>query len=247
MESDLTGRVALVTGGSRGLGREIALALAGAGADVIVASRKLEACEAVAAEIERLDRRALARSCHIGRWEELEELADAAYEAFGRVDILVNNAGISPVYTDLASVSEELFDKTIAVNLKGPFRLAALLGTRMAAGDGGVIINVSSVAASRPRPTELPYAAAKAGLEALTAGMARAFSPSVRVNAIAAGPFETDIARHWSAEFATEVESAVALARSGEPHEIVGAALYLASEASSYTTGSVIRVDGGML
>lgn len=242
---DLSGKVALVTGGSRGLGREMALAFARAGADVVITSRKLPACEAVAAAVERLGRRALAVACHVGDWSRLDGLVDAAYERFGRVDILVNNAGMSPLYPSLLEVSEALWDKVLAVNLKGPFRLSALIGARMAAGAGGSIINVSSVAAIRPSPLETPYAAAKAGLNALTVAFAHAFGPRVRVNAIMAGPFATDIARAWDPALVAHFERTAALHRIGRPDEIVGTALYLASDASSFTTGAILRVDGG--
>ena len=244
---DLTGKVALVTGGSRGLGREMVRAFAAAGADVVVASRKLENCVRVAEEVRALGRKALPVACHVGRWEEIDRLVDAAYKEFGRVDILVNNAGMSPLYPSLRDVSEDLFDKVLAVNLKGPFRLASVIGTRMAEGSGGVIINVTSVAAERPTPFEAPYAAAKAGLNTLTVAFAHAFGPKVRVNAIEAGPFATDVARYWDREAVENyVQSQAALRRIGKPHEIVGTALYLASDASSFTTGVIVRVDGGM-
>src|SRR6266436_3242503 len=195
---DLTGRVALVTGGSRGLGREMALAFARFGADVMIASRKQDACDVTADEIQRATgRRALGRACHVGRWNELQGLVDAAYEHFGQVDVLVNNAGMSPLYPSVEAVSEELWDKVLGVNLKGPFRLTALIGTRMAQGSGGSIINISSTEAVRPDASALPYAAAKAGLEALTLGFMRAFGPSVRVNTIRCGMFRTDIAKAW--------------------------------------------------
>src|ERR1700722_12740222 len=186
----LAGKVALVTGGSRGLGRAMGLAFADAGADVVVPSRKLDACQAVADEVEAKGRRALAVACHIGHWDEIGDLVEQAYAAFGRVDVLVNNAGMSPLYPDLASVSEELWDKVFAVNLKGPFRLTALVGTRMADGPyGGSIINVSSTGSLRPAPDMLPYDAAKSALNTLTEGFAKAFGPTVRVNCIMAGPF----------------------------------------------------------
>lgn len=242
---DLSGKVALVTGGSRGLGREMVLAFARAGADVVIASRKLAACEAVAAEVEALGRRAHAVACHVGEWRQVDALVEAAYDRFGRVDVLVNNAGMSPLYPSLPEVSEALWDKVLAVNLKGPFRLSALVGTRMAAATGGSIINVSSVAAIRPSPLETPYAAAKAGLNALTVAFAQAFGPRVRVNAIMAGPFATDIARAWDPALLAHFERTAALRRVGRPEEIVGTALYLASDASSFTTGAVLRVDGG--
>lgn len=244
---DLSDKVALVTGGSRGLGRNMVLGFAAAGADVVVASRKVENCAQVAAEVEQLGRRALAVGCHVGRWNEVDRLIEAAYGHFGRIDILVNNAGMSPLYPSLAEVSEELYDKVMGVNLKGPFRLASVIGARMAAGEGGVIINVTSVAAARPTPREAPYAAAKAGLNTLTLALAHAYGPKVRVNAIEAGPFLTDVARAWDREvFDRYAAEFIALRRAGRPQEIVGTALYLASRASSFTTGAIVRVDGGM-
>lgn len=243
---DLTGRVALVTGGSRGLGREMAWGLAKAGADVIIASRNREACEEFAQELEqRTGSRAMGICAHVGQWDALEELVDAAYERFSKVDILINNAGMSPLYDSVDTVSEELFDKVFDVNLKGPFRLAALIGMRMAAGEGGSIINISSAASVHPKPHVLPYAAAKAGLNALTVGMAHTFGPNVRCNAIMAGTFRTDVSKAWDEEAFAKRSETFALRRAGQPEEIVGSALYLASDASSYTTGSILTVDGG--
>ncbi|MCH8160973.1 MAG: SDR family NAD(P)-dependent oxidoreductase, partial [Chloroflexi bacterium] len=153
----LLGKVALVTGGSRGLGKQMVLGFANAGADVVIASRKLDACEELAKEVEaKTGRSALAKACHVGHWDQVEELADAAYERFGHVDVLVNNAGMSPTYPRPVDVTEELYDKVLAVNLKGPFRLTALIGQRMADGDGGSIINVSSTAAIRPGAHVIP-------------------------------------------------------------------------------------------
>jgi NAD(P)-dependent dehydrogenase (short-subunit alcohol dehydrogenase family) len=245
---DLTGKVAVVTGGSRGLGREMSIAFARHGATVVVASRKEDACLALADEIgEMTGRKALGVACHVGRWEECDRLVETVYDTFGRVDVLVNNAGMSPLYPSLPDVTEDLFDKVIAVNLKGPFRLASLVGARMAEGDGGSIINVSSIAAVQPTPVELPYATAKAGLNALTVGLARAFGPTVRVNTIMPGPFLTDISKAWDLEaFEETARRNIPLRRGGEPSEVVGAALYLASSASSFTTGAVIKIDGGL-
>ena len=240
---DMTGKVALVTGGSRGLGREIALAFARHGADVIVTSRKLDACEAVAAEIAALGRRALAHACHVGRWDELPALVDAAYAAFGKEDVLVNNAGIAPTAPASIDVTEDLFDKTVGVDFKGPFRLSALVGTRMAADGGGAIINVSSSAAVKPSRVYPVYSGAKAALNILTQCHALEFGPTVRVNAIQCGPFWTDIAKTWREE--ADRNSTGALRRIGRPHEIATAALYLASDRSSFTTGSVLALDGG--
>ena len=245
---DLTGRVALVTGGSRGLGREMAFAFARHGADVMIASRKQESCDATAAEIHAATgRRAIGHGCHVGKWGELDALADAAYEQFGKVDILVNNAGMSPLYPSVDAISEDLWDKVLDVNLKGPFRLTAIVGTRMANAAGGSIINISSGAAARPMPDVVPYAAAKAGLEAMTIACARAFGPKVRVNAIQAGPFLTDISKAWDMKAFQKSTKSFALRRGGEPSEIAGAAVYLASDAASFTTGAILRVDGGSL
>ena len=245
---DLTGKVALVTGGSRGLGREMCLGFAGAGAAVAVASRKLDTCVVLAEEITASTGvKAAGFACNVARWEDCDRLVDEVYDAFGTVDVLVNNAGSSPLYPSLAEVGEALFDKVIALNLKGPFRLAALVGTRMAASGGGSIINVSSVGAVLPDPGSLPYCAAKAGLNTLTVGLARAFGPTVRVNGIMPGLFLTDISRAWDAEtFAARAERSIPARRGGKPDEIVGAALYLASPASSYTTGAILKVDGGL-
>lgn len=241
---DLRGKVALITGGSRGLGREIALAYAEAGADVVVTSRKAEACAGVASEIESLGRKALAYGCHVGHWDELEGLVEAVYDTFGQVDILVNNAGMSPLAPSSADTSEDLFDKVIAVNFKGPFRLGSLVGQRMHAGDGGSIINISSSGAIMPQPRFGPYAGAKAALNALTHVLALEYAPNVRSNTISAGPFLTDISKAWPEEARQRTRSAAG--RPGRPEEIVTTALYLASDASSYTTGALIRVDGGL-
>ena len=244
---DLSGKVAVITGGSRGLGLAMAQAFAEAGADVVIASRKQEACDAAATDIAR----ATGRDCagfayHAGNWDDGDRLAEFAYERFGRVDVLVNNAGMSPLYESLTAVTEALYAKVQDVNLKGPFRLSALIGERMAAGDGGSIINVSSIAAVQPTPTELPYGMAKAGLNAMTLGLARAFAPKVRVNCIMPGPFLTDISKAWDMEaFELRARTAIPLQRGGEPGEVIGAALYFASAASSYTTGAILKIDGG--
>ncbi|QUD90380.1 SDR family NAD(P)-dependent oxidoreductase [Phenylobacterium montanum] len=242
-EFDMTGKVALVTGGSRGLGLEIARAFARHGADVIITSRKLEACEAAAGEIEAMGRRALAYGCHVGKWDEIPGLVDAAYGRFGKIDVLVNNAGIAPTAPSSAELSEELFDKTVGVNFKGPFRLSALVGERMFAAGSGAIVNVSSTAAVSPSRTYPVYSGAKSALNILTQCHAMEFGPKVRVNAIMCGPFWTDIAKSWREE--ADKNSTAALRRIGRPEEIATTALYLASERSSFTTGAIIRLDGG--
>lgn len=244
---DLTGKVALITGGSRGMGLAMADAYAACGAAVVIASRKADPCvEAAAALTKRYGVDCLGVGCHVGDWDQCDALVAQVIERYGRLDILVNNAGMSPLYDDLASVSEALFDKVIAVNARGPFRLSSLAGTHMAANGGGSIINVSSIAAVQPTPNELPYAMAKSGLNSMTIAMARAFGPTVRVNCIMPGPFLTDIAKAWDMEaFNARARDTIPLQRGGEPDEVVGAALYLAGDLSSYTTGAVIKIDGG--
>jgi NAD(P)-dependent dehydrogenase (short-subunit alcohol dehydrogenase family) len=245
----LQGKVALVTGGSRGLGREMVLAFAEAGASVVIASRKIDACEALASEVStRFGRDTLAVGANVSSWDDCDALVAAAYDRFERVDVLVNNAGMSPLYPSLDQVGEALYDKVLGVNLKGPFRLTSLIGTRMAQGPGGSIINISSTEAVRPDATALPYAAAKAGLEALTLGFMRAFGPSVRVNSIRCGMFRTDIAKAWGDPAVVDemARQRVALGRVGEPPDIAGAALFLATDASAYCTGATITLDGGV-
>jgi NAD(P)-dependent dehydrogenase (short-subunit alcohol dehydrogenase family) len=243
----LDGKVALVTGGSRGMGRSMVLGFAQAGAQVIIASRKLAACQEVADEVEETTgQRALAVACHLGSWPDIDGLVDVAYAEFGRIDVLVNNAGMSPRYDRATSVSEELYDKVLDVNLKGPFRLTALVGERMVSDGGGSIINVSSHAAVQPDGTMITYGAAKAGLNAMTVAFARALGPSVRVNAIQPGTFLTDISKAWPQADLDHWVKDYALQRGADPDEIVGTAVYLASDAaSSYTTGAILRVDGG--
>jgi len=258
---DLTDRVVLVTGGSRGLGREMAFAAARCGADVVIASRKYDNCVATANEIQaETGRTAMPYAVHVGRWAELDGLVDATYERFGKLDVLVNNAGMSPNYDTLTDVTEKLFDTVINLNLKGPFRLSALAGERMVADGGGVIINVSTHGSLRPHPSYLPYAAAKAGLNTLTEGLAIAYGPTVRVNTLMPGPFLTDISKAWGLRASDGGTSDGGtsdwkdgnpfdrhpLQRAADPSEIVGAALFLMSDASSFTTGSILRADGGL-
>ena len=241
---DLTGKVAVVTGGSRGLGREMVLAFAQSGADVVIASRKLDNCEKLAEEVERTTgRRALPVAFHAGYWEQNEQLAETAHKEFGKVDILVNNAGMSPIYDHVVNVTEDLYDKVLDVNLKGPFRLVAVVGTRMVEDGGGSIILVSSGGAVNPGKGIISYAAAKAGLNAMTIGFADHFGPTVRVNCIMPGSFLTDISKAWPAA-SFERHKDFMLQRAGDPHEVVGAALYLASGASSFTTGAILAVTG---
>jgi NAD(P)-dependent dehydrogenase (short-subunit alcohol dehydrogenase family) len=239
-------KIVIVTGGSKGLGRAMALGFASVGADVVVASRKLEPCEQVAAEIRSMGRRALAVSCHVGDWAQCEALVTATVAEFGRIDVLVNNAGIAPVPPSLKDVTSELFDKTIDVNLKGPLRLSALAAEHMPA--GGAIINISSKASTHPSPFTVVYAVAKAGLNALTAAASQEFGPrGIRVNGIICGTFDTDSLRraYPTDEEMLAVGSRLSVGRVAHPDEIVGTALYLASDASSYMNGKMVVLDGG--
>jgi NAD(P)-dependent dehydrogenase (short-subunit alcohol dehydrogenase family) len=240
---DLTKKVALVTGGSRGLGYQMVRAFADHGADVIIASRKLDNCEKVADEIRELGRRALPFQVHAAKWDSIDQLIEASYAEFGRVDILVNNAGMSPPMPS-HEVTEELFDSVVGLNFKGPFRLASQIAKRMSDGDGGVIINVSSSGALMPLPNVIPYGSSKAALNAMTRSLAAEYGPKVRVNTLSPGPFLTDISKAWPEEQREKSDNA--LGRPGYPEEIVTAALFLASPASSFTTGAIVRVDGGL-
>jgi NAD(P)-dependent dehydrogenase (short-subunit alcohol dehydrogenase family) len=243
----LEGKVALVTGGSRGMGREMSLAFARAGADVVVASRNIENCEKVVAEIrETTGRDGLAYGCHMGRWDEVTGLVDAAYAKFGKIDVLVNNAGMSPLYDKVTDVTEKMYDSVLNLNLKGPFRLTQLVGTRMKEQGSGSVINVSSTGSLRPMGSIIPYAAAKNGLNAMTEGFAELLGPEVRVNTLMPGQYLTDIAASWDMEHTNKMAERLHLKRIGKPHEIVGAALFLASDASSYTSGTIVRSDGGI-
>ena len=244
---DLSGKVAVVTGGSRGIGRAIAEALARSGADVVIASRKLENCETAAGEIRSTTgRRTTAVACHVGQWSDCDGLVDAVYDEFGRCDILVNNAGMSPAYAHLVDVGEELYDKVHAVNARGPFRLSVRIGERMAQGDGGSIVNVSSVGSLRPTVTDLPYAMAKAALNAMTLGLAGAWAPKVRVNAVLPSASETDLTRGWPPETKARIAEANPMKRLGRPEDVAAVCVFLASDAAGYVNGAQIPVDGGL-
>jgi NAD(P)-dependent dehydrogenase (short-subunit alcohol dehydrogenase family) len=248
IQYDFTDKVVVITGGSRGLGHAMALGFARAGANLAIASRKLESCEATVQEIRALGRDASAHTMHVGKWADCNRLADEVYARWGRADVLINNAGLSPLAPSSLETSEDLFDKVIAVNLKGPFRLTALFGSRMAAGDGGAILNVASITAVQPDAETAPYGAAKAGLNVLTIAHAKEYGPKVRVNCIMCGPFHTDISKGWSRtpEYTQRARETFPLQRAGEPEEVVGAALYFASPAASFTTGAVLTIDGGV-
>ena len=239
---DFTGKVVLVTGGSRGLGYQMVKAFAQRGADVIISSRKLDACEGVAEEVRALGRRALAVACHAGRWDEIDALIEAAYATFGRLDVLVNNAGMGPRVPS-HEVTEALFDSVVNLNFKGPFRLASQVAKRMFDGAGGAIINVSSTGSLIPLPGVIPYGSSKAALNAMSVSLAAEYAPKVRVNTLSPGPFRTDIAKAWPDEGKGPL--AIPRGHAAEPEDILTAALFLASPASVNVTGSLVRCDGG--
>lgn len=246
---DVAGKVVLITGGSRGLGKAMSLEFGRRGAKVAIASRKIEECEKVATQVRELGSEALALSCHVGEWDSLEAVVDQVVSHFGRIDVLINNAGMSPLAPSLLETSESLFDKVIDINLKGPTRLTALAATKMAETGGGCIINISSLASQKPSPMTTVYSAAKAGLNALTIASAQEYAPvNVRVNCIVSGTFETDATAGFvkDGKASPEMTKRIALDRVGQPEEMVGTVLYLCSQASSYTTGACINVDGGV-
>jgi NAD(P)-dependent dehydrogenase (short-subunit alcohol dehydrogenase family) len=239
---DFTGKVALVTGGSRGIGYQMVKAFAERGADVIIASRKLENCEAAAQECRAMGRRAMAIAAHVGRWAECDRLIEEAYAAFGRIDILVNNAGMGPRMPS-HEVTEQLFDSVVNLNFKGPFRLASQVAKRMADGEGGCIINVSSQGSLRPVPEIIPYGSSKAALNAMSVSLAWEYAPKVRVNTLMPGAFRTDIAEAWPDK--GRGPQPIPRGHAAEPEDIVTSALFLASPASVNVTGAIVRCDGG--
>ncbi|MBP1684517.1 MAG: family oxidoreductase [Deltaproteobacteria bacterium] len=246
---DLTGKVALVTGGSRGLGRAMSLGLADAGADVVVASRTLSACEAVVADIHALGREALAVDCDMRNWADIDRLAERTYGRFGRCDVLVNNAGIMQTPSPLVQTDSALFDEFFEVNVKGPMRLATQVAPRMGAAGGGSIINVISIGGLKPGPNLGMYCSSKAALQALSRVMAAEWAPlKVRVNALAPGPFRTDMMEDMDERIPGFIQHSVSTnmqKRMAEPDEIVGAVLFLASDASSFVTAQTLSVCGG--
>ncbi len=247
----LEGKVALVTGGSRGIGQATAVGFAKAGANVAVASRKLEDLEKVAAEIKSLGRKSLAVAAHIARMEEIKGLVDRVMAEFGRIDILVNNAGASVVYTSALDVEERAWDTIMNLNLKGLYFLSQAVAKVMKEHDGGRIINVASIDGFVPEANIGVYAISKAGVLMATKSMARELAQyNIRVNAVAPGLIHTRMLdSHWvvAPEDKPEILKKVPLGRIAEPNEIVGAMIYLASDASSYVTGQTYVVDGGYL
>jgi NAD(P)-dependent dehydrogenase (short-subunit alcohol dehydrogenase family) len=250
MNDTLQGKVALVTGGSRGLGREMVLAFAEAGAAVIIASRKLDACQALAEEVTaRFGAAALPVAANVSNWDDCDALVEAAYGRFDRVDVLVNNAGMSPLYPSLDQVSEALYDKVMGVNLKGPFRLTALVGARMAEGGGGSIINISSTAGLVGAPGfTAAYTATKGAVRLFTKSTAvQHAKEGIRCNSVHPGPIATDMIKDVL-ENKAQLEQRMRrlpMGRVGTPEDVAYGVLFLASDESSFMTGSELVIDGG--
>jgi dehydrogenase/reductase SDR family protein 4 len=244
----LKDRVALVTGGSRGIGKAIAVGLARAGADVALASRKLPDLEEVAKEIKGLGRRSLAVATHVGRLEEINNSVDRVKDEFGRIDILVNNAGTNPTMDQAMEIGERAWDSIMNLNLKGLFFLSQAVAKLMKEQEGGKIINVASVEGITPGILPV-YAISKAGVIMATKVMAQEWAKyGIRVNAIAPGLTRTRFAEAlWSnPDILSVAMMRTPMGRIAEPEEMVGAAIFLASDVSSYVTGQVLAVDGGV-
>jgi NAD(P)-dependent dehydrogenase (short-subunit alcohol dehydrogenase family) len=247
-EFSLDGKVAVVIGASRGIGRAIALRFARAGAKVVVSSRKLEGVQAVADEIKAAGGEALALQAHVGRSEDVTALATQTVETFGRVDVMVNNAATNPHFGPLLTADEGQVNKTLDVNLKGVFRGCKAVAPLMEKQGGGKIINIASVAGLRPGPGMGLYGISKAGVLMLTQVLAVELGPAnIQINAIAPGIIKTRFSRVlWQTpEIAEPTLRALPAGRFGEAHEVAGLALYLASPASDYVTGAVFVMDGG--
>ncbi|NQX88755.1 MAG: glucose 1-dehydrogenase [Halioglobus sp.] len=242
-------KVVIVTGGSRGLGRAIAVGFATEGAKVVVASRKIDTCRAVVDVIEDAGGEAWACAAHMGETDDLDALIEGTYQRFGQVDVLINNAGINIAFGPLADVAAEAFDKMVAVNLKGPWYLASRLAQRMSEQGGGCVINVLSVAALSTPAYSGIYAATKAGLKALTEVMAQEWAKwNIRVNALAPGSYYSDLtygAIEAIPGYGEGMVQAALIPRIAETEEILNPIFYLASE--SFTTGITLVADGGLM
>jgi len=246
----LQGRNAIITGGTRGIGLAIAKGFLEAGANVTLCSRKQDSVDAATAELSEFADQVLGVAAHVGKGDDLERLLASAEEKFGAVSVLVNNAGTNPYYGPIIDSEEAAWDKTMEVNLKAPYLLSKLVARKMVAGDGGSIINIASGAGHVASPMQGIYSITKTGVIMLTKVMARELgTQGVRVNCICPGVIKTKLSEALWADPKAEKQAAAmkALGRVGTTDEIIGSALYLASDASSFTTGAILNVDGGMV
>ena len=246
----LAGKVALVTGGGRGIGKAIAKQFAEAGANVIIASRKLENLEATAKELADLPGKVIPIECHVGRLDQLQNLVRETESRLGAVDILVNNSATNIGNGPALSVTDEMLDKMIEINVKAALRLVRLTVPKMIERKSGCVINIASVSGLRPQPEGMLYSFTKAGLIMMTRSWAREFGPyGVRVNAIAPGLIQTDFSEYFwkDPERRRHFESQQPIGRIGRPDDIGPLALYLASPASAFITGQTFVIDGGAL
>ena len=251
MTFDLTGKVAVVTGSTRGIGRAMAQGLAEAGASVVISSRKQDLCDQVAAEVEAATGAvAFGRACHVGEWDAVPDFVDAVVERFGRIDVLVNNAGISPSRAGVSDMTLDLWRKIFAVNLEGPLRMSQCVAPVMRDGGGGSIVNIGSMAGYHAGSAVSAYGASKAALLNISRTMAMEWVDwGVRVNVLSPGPFVTEMvegAERNAPGFKAMIAEGTLMKRVAEPAEIVGPVVYLASDASSFVTGDDISVSGGM-
>ena len=248
---DLTGKVAIVTGSTKGIGRAMAQGLAEAGANVVISSRKQELCDEVAAEVAAATgRETFGLACHVGDWEAIPSFVDAVVDRFGKIDVLVNNAGINPAPTTVSEMSLEYWRKLFNVNLEGPLRMSQQVAPVMRDNGGGSIVNIVTMAAYSGGPNVCAYGSSKAALINLTKSMSQEWAPwNVRVNALCPGPFMTEMvagAERVREGFIDMIANGTLMKRVADASEIVGPVLYLASDASSYVTGDEISVSGGM-
>jgi NAD(P)-dependent dehydrogenase (short-subunit alcohol dehydrogenase family) len=243
---DLTGRVAVVTGGTRGIGRAVAEGFAAAGAKVVVASRKPEACEEAAAAIEAAGGEALGVATHLGDLDEIAALVGSTVDRFGGIDIVVNNAATA-VAQPLGEITAEAWDKSLSVNLRGPVFLVQQALPHLEASDHAAVVNVISVGAFMFGERTSMYAAGKGGLLSMTRYMAAEFArKGIRVNALAPGSVDTDMVRNNPPQTVERMAKVSRMGRLAAPEEMVGPVLFLASDASSFMTGQVLVVDGGL-
>ena len=251
MSFDLTGRVAVVTGSTKGIGRAMAQGLAEAGASVVVSSRKQDLCDQVAAEIASTTGvQTFGLACHVGDWDAIPAFVDGVVERFGRIDVLVNNAGISPSRAGVSEMTLDLWRKIFAVNLEGPLRMSQGVAPVMRANGGGSIINIGSMAGYHAGSAVSAYGASKAALLNISRTMAQEWVGwGVRVNVLSPGPFASDMvegAERNAPGFKDMIAGGTLMNRVAEPEEIVGPVLYLASDASSFVTGDDLSASGGM-